>query len=337
MAVTACAANVDTAKVPGPGSPGGVGTGSATGATGTGSSGNASSSGGAASVSASGGATGTGGGAVGSGSGGASSTGGGNGLGASGGRSAAGGASSLGTGGFSAGVGGAATGAGGAGGAASLGGQCPANAIFCADFESTTIPAQALFFPEYLRPTMSTYLTIDTTTGFNSSRSAKFMGTSFSQMLGVLTGVPSFWVRLYLRSDADMSMIPGHATYVAATDGNGDPNMGEHVRIGEHECQLELNRKSDDKELLSNGGTYQCSGGIVLAKNAWTCLEAFFNGPSREVRVFVAGAETVPLHVTDWGPYPFAMFKFGFENYSSPARNMWYDDVAVAAQRIGCH
>ena len=97
---------------------------------------------------------------------------------------------------------------------------------------------------------------------------------------------------------------------VAATDGNGDPNMGEHVRIGEHECQLEHNRKSDDKELLSNGGTYQCSGGIVLAKNAWTCLEAFFNGPSREVRVFVAGAETVggALTARTWPPAPWMKY-----------------------------
>jgi hypothetical protein len=251
--------------------------------------------------------------------------------------SSAGGRASTGSsGGASSGLGGASAGTGGSSGGGPTG-QCPANAIFCADFESGAIPAQALFFPEYLRPTVSTYLTIDATTGFNSGHSAKFAGTSFSQMLGIPTGTSTFWTRVYLRTDADMSMIPGHATYVAATDGNGDPNMGEHVRVGEHECQLELNRKSDDKELLSNGGTYQCSGGVVFAKNAWVCLEAFFSGTGREVRVFVAGVETTPLHVTDWGPYTYGMFKFGFENYSSPARNMWYDDIAIAPQRIGCH
>ena len=272
---------------------------------------------------------------------------------ATGGASASGG--STGSGGRPAGTGGSAgsapvSGTGGgpsAGGATGAGGgsaggipadgQCPANAIFCTDFESGTIPAQASFFPEYLRPTMATYLTVDSTMGFNSSRSAKFAGTSFSQMLGVATGTATFWTRVYLRSDADMSTITGHATYVAATDGNGDPNMGEQVRVGEHTCQLELNRRSDDKEVLSNGGNYVCMGGIVLAKNSWYCLETFYNGPGHEVRVFVSGTESTALHVTDWGPYSYGMFKFGFENYSSPMRTMWYDDVAIAPQRIGCH
>ena len=42
------------------------------------------------------------------------------------------------------------------------------------------------------------------------------------------------------------------------------------------------------------------------------------------------------LHVTDWGPYAYDMFKFGFENYSGTPRTLWYDDVAIASQQIGC-
>ncbi|MEO5768114.1 MAG: hypothetical protein ABIS92_07155 [Polyangia bacterium] len=302
-----------------------------------GSGGSPGSASGGTGVTASGGDTASGG-AVGSGSGGSSdiASGGTTGAGSggttgagSGGRSGTGG---LGTGGASASTGGAAGGSAGQGD-----GRCPSNAIFCADFESGTIPAQATFFPEYLRASMATYLTVDATTGLNGGHAAKFVGTSFSQMLGVVTGTSAFWTRVYLRSDVDMGTVTGHATYVAATDGNGDPNMGEQIRVGEHTCQLELNRRSDDKELLSNGGKYMCMGGIVLAKNTWYCLETFYNGPGREVRVFVAGTESAPLHATDWGPYNYGMFKFGFENYSSPMRTMWYDDVAIAPQRIGCH
>lgn len=321
-----------------------IGTGGS-GTPGSGSGGSPGSASGGSGVTAPGGSSGTGG-AMNVGSGGTSSgpSGGFNGT-ASGGSSGAraGGTTGAGSGGRSgtggAGIGGASASTGGAAGssAGQGDGQCPSNAIFCADFESGTIPPQATFFPEYLRATMATYLTVDATTGFNSGHSAKFVGTSFSQMLGVATGTSTFWTRVYLRSDVDMSTITGHATYVAATDGNGDPNMGEQIRVGEHTCQLELNRRSDDKELLSNGGKYMCMGGIVLAKNTWYCLETFYNGPGREVRVFVAGTESAPLHATDWGPYNYGMFKFGFENYSSPMRNMWYDDVAIAPQRIGCH
>ena len=107
--------------------------------------------------------------------------------------------------------------------------------------------------------------------------------------------------------------------------------------MGEDSCQLILNRRSDSKELLSNGGNYMCQDGIVLPKNSWTCLEMFYDGPAGEVRVFVAGTESSALHATDWGPYNYGMFKFGFENYNSVMRNIWYDDLAIAPQRIGCH
>lgn len=268
----------------------------------------------------------------GAGTAGAHGSGGSNGSGGAGGPS--------GTGGTAAGGNGGTGGSGsGTGGAVGLIGRCPAGAIFCADFETGAIPSQALFFPEYLRPTMSTYVTVDGTLGHNSAHALKVAGTSFSQMLGVLTGTPTFWTRVYLRSDADVSTIMGHGTYVAVTDNNGDPNLGQHVRVGEHSCQLELNRRSDDKELLTDapdGGVYQCSGGIVFAPNTWYCLEGFYDGPRSEVRVFVDGIEATTLHVTDWGPYAYDMFKFGFENYSSPSRTMWYDDIAIASQRIGC-
>src|SRR4029078_4210981 len=118
-------------------------------------------------------------------------------------------------------------------------------------------------------------------------------GGNFSSMLGVTTGTATFWTRVYLRRDVDTSPVSVHDTSVLATDGNGDPNAGQHVRIGEHSCQLEINRKSDDKEILSNAvngvSNYQCSGGITPVKNTWYCLEVFYDGPRSEARAFVGG------------------------------------------------
>jgi hypothetical protein len=31
------------------------------------------------------------------------------------------------------------------------------------------------------------------------------------------------------------------------------------------------------------------------------------------------------------------MFKFGFENYGGTTRNLWYDDVVIAPQQVGCN
>jgi hypothetical protein len=276
--------------------------------------------------------TGTGAGGTAGGSGGVQTSG-------TGGTTTTGAGGATGSGGTAGGTGaGGSSGAGGttgsgAGGASA--GGCPAGTTFCADFESGTLPAGAMFFPEYQRANVATFMTIDGAVAHGGTHALKVNGTDFSQMLGVPTAGPTFWVRAYLRADLDIQ--EGHNTYfLATTDATGDPNMNEAVRVGEHECQLELNRRSDDKELLSNGGTYQCMGGVVLKKETWYCLEAFYDGPNKEVRVFVDKTEVPQLHVTDWGPYTYKMFKFGFEKYHGPNRTLWFDDVAVGPQRIPC-
>ncbi|WP_437678324.1 hypothetical protein [Sorangium sp. So ce131] len=230
------------------------------------------------------------------------------------------------------GQGGGATTGTGTGGTSTGSGGCAAANIFCSDFEGDALPSELQFFPAYLRDRASSFVTLDST-GHSGTRSIKVSGTDFSQMLGI--AVPStFWGRVYMKSDT--AIQSGHNTYVAATTGDGDPNGGEHIRIGEHQCQLELNRKTDDAEKLSNGGTYQCEGGVRLEANTWYCLEFYYNGPGSEVRVFVDDAEVDALHVTNWGPYDYKLFKLGFEKYHGGAKNLWYDDLALGAERIGC-
>jgi hypothetical protein len=326
------------------------GSSSGTGGSGTGTGGNASGTGGS---------VGTGG--SGSGTGGNVSTGGSPGTGGSvstGGVSGTGGSGtggSIGSTGGSTGTGGSA-GKSGTGGTTGTGGsvvagQCPANAIFCATFEDGQLPGGATFYPAYQQSTMSTYVSVDATVGANGSgHSLKVTpGSNFSQMLGVPTTVSSFWATMYIRSDIDTSTVSGHDTFVAGIDDSanggtltdaGDPNNGEAIRIGEHECQLEINRKSDDKEVLSDAvnGTsnYTCAGGVTFSKDVWYCLEIFYDGPNSAVQVYVNGTEATGLAVTGWGPYNYDMFKFGFENYGGTARNIWYDDVAITKSKIGC-
>jgi hypothetical protein len=322
----------------GAGGTGGAGGSSNPGTAGNGVGGTVAGAGGSGGSAGSGGAQGAAG-SSGGGTGGATGSGGSAGATGTGGRGgSAGGAT--GTGGRG-GQGGTAGGSGGAQGSAGASGQCPSGAIFCADFESGSIPTQAVYYPDYQRSMSSMYMAVDSTVAHGGTHSLKVTpGGNFSQMLGVMTGTATFWTRVYLRSEVDTVTVSGHDTFVLATDGNGDPNAGQHIRIGEHSCQLEINRKTDDKEILSdavNGNSmYMCSGGIAPMKNTWYCLEVFYDGPNSTVRVFVDGTESTALHVTDWGPYTYDMFKFGFENYGGTARNIWYDDVAIATQRIGC-
>lgn len=246
--------------------------------------------------------------------------------------SAAGGSSPV--AGTSAGGGGA--GGSSAGGSGTAGGgstPCGTGSIFCTNFDEAAIPSQLLYYPEHERAGQ-TKVTLDTTVARGAGGgSLKVVGSGFSQMLGV--AVPTkFWGRVYMRSDTDIQM--GHNTYVAAGTDTGDPNAGEYVRIGEHQCQLELNRKSDDKELLSNGGMYMCSGGVKLVKDTWYCLEFSYDGPGKDVRVFVDNTEVTALHATDWGPYEYKIFKLGFEKYHGADKTLWYDDLALATEQLHC-
>jgi hypothetical protein len=231
-------------------------------------------------------------------------------------------------------------------------GQCPTGAIFCTGFEEGTIPDAAVFYPAYEQATISTYMTVDDTVGnHGSSHSLKVTpGTNFSQMLGVMTGTPTFWTRVYIMTDSvNTSAVTGHDTFVAGIDDTanggtlanaGDPNNGDAVRVGEHECQLEINRMVGDTEILSdavNGvSDYVCAGGVTFSPGTWYCLETLYDGPDSTIRVFVNGSEVTGLHTTDWGPFVYDMFKFGFENYSGTPRNMWYDDIVIATQQVGC-
>jgi len=336
----------DTGGAGGTASTSGGGAGAGSGGTSAGTSGSTATGGGAGVSGSSpvGGSAGVGGASGSSGASGAGVSGSGSGgvAGTSGG-SAGGGASgsSSGTAGASAGDAGSSSGTSGAAGSSGSGsggtgsGDCTGAGItFCTDFEAAAIPAELVYWPEYQRANVANFMTLDSTVGFNSPQSLKVNGTEFSQMFGVATPGATFWGRVRLRSDTDIQQ--GHNTYVLATDVPGDPNAGEAIRIGEHQCQLELNRKTDDAEKLSNGGTYMCEGGVKLLANTWYCLEFFYDGANSEVRVFVDDAEVEELHVTDWGPYTYQTFKFGFEKYHGANKTLWYDDVALGTERIGC-
>lgn len=260
--------------------------------------------------------------------------------------SAPGGSSSTGSGIGSSSVTGSAGGDGGGSpdGAGGGNGACPANAIFCADFESGSIPSEAVFFPAYQQSMASTYVTIDSTVAHSGKDSVKFLNVanpSSSSMLVVKTNTPTFWSRVYIRQDIDTATVTAHDSFFGATTGSGDANDGSLVRVGEHSCQLEINKLPGDTEILSDttgpdggAGNYVCSGGIAFTANTWYCVETFFDGPNSTVHVYVDGMDTT-LVATNWGPFTFDAFKFGFE-LSGPLRNVWYDDIVLAPQRVGC-
>ncbi|WP_437293500.1 hypothetical protein [Sorangium sp. So ce426] len=152
------------------------------------------------------------------------------------------------------------------------------------------------------------------------------------RMLSVPAPGPTFWVRLYVRSSVDIGQS-GHNSYFQAMTGSGEPNEGHNMEVSEQYCQIVLNHH--DEVVLSTGGQTQCgSGGVKLPKDQWHCMEAYFDGAKGDVQVYADGAKIIDK--AGWKMLDYKSFSFGYLGFHGPARTMWYDDVAVAPERIGC-
>ncbi len=100
--------------------------------------------------------------------------------------------------------------------------------------------------------------------------------------------------------------------------------------------------------------------GARMEPDTWYCLEAYFGGPDSEIQVFWDNQNVEQLHVTadriatnadkqagqwsgfasiPWGPHNLKdnNLYFGYTNYHGDySRTLWFDDVAVASERVGC-
>jgi len=155
------------------------------------------------------------------------------------------------------------------------------------------------------------------------------------------------YARFFVRLSAPLGM--GHVTFLAmkdASDAGGGPG---DVRMGGQDMVLIYNRQSDDATLpvLSPTGV---GDSVVLPADTWVCIEFHFDESagtidtwvnSSEVAGLVENGTPVPDISTEWlsqaGWRPtFSDFRLGWESYSGQSMTLWFDDVALAAHRIGC-
>jgi hypothetical protein len=226
-------------------------------------------------------------------------------------------------------------GAGGSAGAAPAAG-CPSTATFCTDFESGGLPAGAAFMPSYQAPMWMDFMSIDATVSHSVGHSLMVKPTGNDgysyRMLAVDAPAASFWVKLYVRSDADLGQAE-HNAFFAASTADGDQNNGDLMEVAEQYCQVVMNLHDD--VVTSVSGTTACgSGGVLLAKDTWHCVEAFFDGPNGHIQVFSDGMPVIDK--SDWTKLTYQSFVFGFLQFHGPSRTMWYDDVAVGPTRMNC-
>ena len=293
----------------------------------------------------------------GSGSGGASpGTGG-----ASGGASGSGGG--LATGGASGGL----SGSGGGSATGGAGGGLPASAIIVQDnFDSSTAngPADSAKWQAYASTDTGAPV-IDSSKSASPPNSARTQGTSSGNgsFLVPVSGLPApmnkFYVRVRVNFGTGTSALTGHVAYLvgsaARDESKTELRLGASIPPGFGTAMMDLNLQNPadsggEVTRFSNGfttgGNPINAAGFDFIAGQWYCLEALFDGGNDAFHVWIDGTENTNMAVTNfavtgqparnaWAP-SYSFIKIGAQNYSGDVGTVWYDDVVVATQQVGC-
>lgn len=149
----------------------------------------------------------------------------------------------------------------------------------------------------------------------------------------------AFYVRAFVWFDAD----PGEGHWMSWV-GVGPGAAGDtEVRYGGHYDILEANYFGNDDEVISDPKGYcapTCEHGVAVPVERWACVELYFG--KDETRFWLDGDEIEALHVTSWRnqapPWSpaYDRVRFGFHDFQGAPVDVWYDDIALDEQRIGC-
>jgi len=143
-----------------------------------------------------------------------------------------------------------------------------------------------------------------------------------------------FYVRAFVRFGE--AMTGGHNTFVIA-DTFAAPGAGNTLRLGEMNSMLMMTVGGDAHGYLSNQNYYNDHlPGVAFAAQADTCLELLLDAPNTTIDVWVEGKEVPDLHVTNLAHENYDAIRFGFEKYAGPVADLWFDDIAIGTQAIGC-
>ncbi|ACY14249.1 hypothetical protein [Haliangium ochraceum] len=148
-----------------------------------------------------------------------------------------------------------------------------------------------------------------------------------------------FFVRL------DEALGEGHTTFMTMRDDSEERDL----RMGGQTQILMWNRESDDATLPALSPTGRAAS-VALSAQTWYCVEFAVDGAAGTIETWVDGARIEGLIVdgeptadidepwlrkTGWAPQ-LSDFKLGWESYAGQANTLWFDDVALSNQPIGC-
>lgn len=143
-----------------------------------------------------------------------------------------------------------------------------------------------------------------------------------------------FYLRAQIRFGAPMS--PMHNTFLIA-DLFSAPGAGMTTRVGEDNQMLMMSVGGDAHTYLSNQSYYQnMLPGVQFPAGSWVCFEWMSDASNGSFDVWINGKEVPDMRVTSLTHENYDTLRFGFEKYAGPVTDIWWDDIAIGTQQIGC-
>ncbi len=143
-----------------------------------------------------------------------------------------------------------------------------------------------------------------------------------------------FYLRAQIRFGAPMSA--GHNSFLIA-DLFAAPGAGIAQRVGEDNQMLMMSVGGDANTYLSNQSFYTNGlPGVQFSASDWVCFEMMSDASSGSFDVWVNGQEVPDMRVTNLAHENYDALRFGFEKYAGPVTDIWWDDIAIGTQQVGC-
>jgi hypothetical protein len=142
--------------------------------------------------------------------------------------------------------------------------------------------------------------------------------------------VQAFWARMFVRFDTVFGDVDHDALFaISSGDQTVDNNNETRVEFAEQEGTIVLNRSTDRI-------TFPIARPATLAADAWHCVEARFDGVAGDVEVFADGQPIVSELGSAEFQFQVRTFRIGTLQFHAP-RNVWFDDVVLDTERVGCN
>lgn len=235
-------------------------------------------------------------------------------------------------------------------------GPDPATVLFEEDFEGAaddSVPAGWDSFVGYVvnmnnEPGGMAYALADGSRPHQGSKALHVVGGQSPAMLTrpFPDGVDRVYVRVYVWLTDKLGQNPGnnHETLIGVRGSVGQAN--DEVRFGEIKGVIGTNEvPSDDISPTMD----QWGQGPVIEAGVWNCVEVAFlaDAPNHEVVAWNNGQEVHRVNdPSQWNnggglgaqflDGKFNEFIVGWHSFSNFSNEIWFDDLVVATERVGC-